>query len=95
MKPKVAQDLKQLSKKRSLPVGELVRQAVSRCYQFESLELAEKQRRALSAYQGGYISIGKLSEDFGMAIVEVRKWLVDHDISQNNVFNEDDIKNAR
>jgi hypothetical protein len=32
MKPKIAHDLKLLSKKRSLPVGELVRQAVSRCY---------------------------------------------------------------
>lgn len=95
MKPKVAQDLKRLSQKRSMPVGELVRQAVSRCYQLDAADLGERQQFALSAYQGGYISIGKLSEEMGSTIVETRQWLEEHDIPQNNSFGSDDVKNAR
>jgi predicted HTH domain antitoxin len=94
MKPKTAQSLKLLSQKRSMPVGELVRQAVSRCYQLDTMELAEKQRLALAAYQGGYISIGKLSEEMGMTVIETRLWLGEHDIPQNISFTESDIKNA-
>ncbi|HAJ79369.1 MAG TPA: hypothetical protein DCO75_06320 [Fibrobacteres bacterium] len=95
MKPKTAQDLKLLSKKRAMPVGELIRQAVSQCYQLETIELAQRQRQALSAYQGGYISIGKLSEEMGMTAIETRRWLEEHEVSQNNVFSNDDLKNAR
>jgi hypothetical protein len=95
MKPKIAHDLKLLSKKRSMPVGELVRRAVSRCYQFDTMELAERQRLALAAFQGGYISIGKLSEEMGLTVIETRRWLDEHDIPQNSAFCENDVKNAR
>lgn len=94
VKPKTAQDLKLLSKKRSMPVGELVRLAISRWYQFDSLELTDKHRLALAAFQGGYISIGKLAEEMGSTIIETRKWLIEHDIPQNSSFSENDIKNA-
>ncbi len=94
MHPKVAQNLKNLSKKRSVPVGELVRLAVSRCYQLDMTDLSEPQSLAVAAYQGGYISIGKLSEDMGITAIEARRWLVEHDIPQNNAFNEQDTKNA-
>lgn len=94
MPPRTAQNLKALSKKRAVPVGELVRQAVGRCYQFETIELAEHQRLALAAYQGGYISIGKLSEEMGMSIPDMRQWLNEHSVPQNGAFNEDDINNA-
>lgn len=94
MHPKIAQNLKNLSKKRSVPVGELVRQAVSRCYQLDMIELSERQYLAVAAYQGGYISIGKLSEEMGTIVIETRRWLADHDIPQNNVFSGQDVKNA-
>jgi hypothetical protein len=94
MKPKIAHDLKLLSKKRSLPVGELVRQAVSRCYQLDTMGLSQKQSLAFAAFQGGYISIGKLSEEMGVTVIETRRWLEEHEVPQNTVFSEDDVKNA-
>jgi len=95
MQPKIANNLKHLSKKRFVPVGELVRQAVSRCYQLDMAELEERQYLAVAAYKGGYISIGKLSEEMGTTITETRRWLAEHDIPQNNLFSEHDVKNAK
>ena len=92
--PEVANALKVLSKKRETSVGELVRQAVHSCYQLEMLNLTEKLRRAVEAFQGGYISLGKLAEEMGMNIWDTRKWLIEHDIAQNNSFLEDDVSNA-
>jgi len=92
--PELANGLKSLSKKRGTPVGELVRQAVFSCYQFDLLNLSEKQRRAAEAFQGGYISLGKLAEEMGMNVWNTRKWLEEHDIAQNNSFLEDDVTNA-
>jgi len=94
MKPELAKGLKELSRKRETSVGELVRQAVVSCYQLELLELNEKQRRAVEAFQGGYISLGKLAEEMGMNLLNIRKWLREHDIPQNNSFLEDDVRNA-
>ncbi len=94
VKPELAKGLKALSRKRETSVGELVRQAVLSCYQLELLNLNEKQRRAVEAFQGGYISLGKLAEEMGMNIWNARKWLIEHDIAQNNSFLEDDVNNA-
>ncbi len=94
IKPELADGLKALSRKRATSVGELVRKAVISCYQLELLDLGEKQRRAVEAYQGGYISLGKLAEEMGMSVLKIRKWLDDCDIPQNNSFHEDDINNA-
>jgi mRNA-degrading endonuclease RelE of RelBE toxin-antitoxin system len=63
--PELAEGLKKLSPKRATSVGELVRQAVLSCYQIDLLTLSEKQRRAIEAYQGGYVSLGKFSEEMG------------------------------
>ena len=92
--PEVADSLKVLSKKRQTSVGELVRQAVNSCYQLEVLNLNEKLRRAVEAFQGGYISLGKLAEEMGMNVWDTRRWLAEHDIAQINSFLEDDISNA-
>lgn len=92
--PEIAKGLKDLSKKRETSVGELVRQALLSCYQIDILALSEKQRRALEAFQGGYISQGKLAEELGMNIWETRKWLDEHNISPNYSFLEDDVTNA-
>jgi len=92
--PEVANALKSLSKKRETSVGELVRQAVHSCYQLDMLNLNEKMRRAVEAFQGGYVSLGKLAEEMGMNVWDTRMWLTEHDIAQNNSFLEDDISNA-
>ncbi len=92
--PEVANALKALSKKRESSVGELVRQAVHSCYQLDMLNLTEKLRRAVEAFQGGYISLGKLAEEMGMNVWDTRKWLTEHDIAQKNSFLEDDVSNA-
>ena len=92
--PELASALKSLSKKRETPVGELVRRAVLSCYQLDMLNLNEKQRRAVEAFQGGYISLGKLAEEMGMSVWNLRMWLEEHEIPQNNSFLEDDVKHA-
>jgi predicted HTH domain antitoxin len=92
--PELAKALKELSQKREETVSELVRRAVLSCYQLEMINLNEKQRRAVEAFQGGYISLGKLAEEMGMSILTARKWLSEHGIRQNNSFLEDDVKNA-
>jgi predicted HTH domain antitoxin len=94
VKPELAEGLKSLARKRETSVGELIRQAVISCYQIEITGLNEKQRRAVEAFQGGYISQGKLAEEMGMNIWNTRKWLAEHDIPQNNSFFENDVKNA-
>ncbi len=94
VKPEMARGLKELSKKRETSVGELVRQALFSCYQIDIQTIGKKQRRALEAFQGGYISQGKLAEEMGMNIWDLRKWLHEHDISQNYSFLEDDVNNA-
>ncbi len=92
--PNLAKSLKSLSVKRETSVGELVRKAVLSCYQLDLLNLNEQHRRAVEAFQGGYISIGKLAEEMGMNVWNTRKWLHEHDIAQNNSFLEDDVNNA-
>lgn len=92
--PEIAKGLKVLSGKRSTSVGKLVRQAILSCYQLEWLDLGEKQRRALEAFQGGYISMGKLAEEMGMSVWELRTWLKEHEIAPNTPFQESDVSNA-
>ncbi len=94
VKPEIAKGLKLLSKKRETSVGELIRQAVFSCYQLEFLGLNQIQKQAIAAFQGGYISLGKLAEVMGMNVLDIRTWLEEHNILQNNSFQESDIKNA-
>ena len=94
LKPEMAKGLKELSRKKETSVGELVRRAVTSCYLLDLLDLSEKQRRAVEAYRGGYISLGKLAEELGMNIWDTRVWLEEHDIPQNNSFLESDVNNA-
>ncbi len=58
------------------------------------LNLNVKQRLTVQAYQGGYISLGKLAEEMGMNVWRIRNWLEEHNIPQNNSFVEDDVTNA-
>lgn len=88
---KTADYLKKLADSRNTSRGQLVREALSSFYQPDVAELPKKQAQALSAYQGGYISIGKLSEVMGLHVLEMRTWLNEHEISQNNSFMEADL----
>ena len=92
--PDLAKALKSLSRKRETSVGELIRQAVFSCYQLDLLNLNEQQRRAVEAFQGGYISIGKLAEEMGMRVWHLQKWMEEYDIPQNSTYSEDDVKHA-
>ncbi len=94
IKQDIAKNLKNLASVKGKSVGELVRNAINACYQadFSALNITHKQ--ALEAYQGGYISIGKLAEIMGMHVLELRNWLNEHDIFQNNSFAREDVKNA-
>lgn len=87
-------ELKRLAKVRSSTVSELIRQALVVCYQIELLGLPDKQRQALEAYRGGFISLGKLSELMGLNAIEMREWLNEHHIPQNSSFSQDDVNNA-
>ena len=91
----MTQELKQLSKIRGTTVSELIRQALVVCYQLDMLGLSDRQKQSLEAYRGGFISLGKLSELMGRSAVEMRQWLKEHQIAQNNTFTEDDTEHAR
>lgn len=94
IKPELAKGLKALSMKNKISVGELVRQAVASCYQLDLIDLSSRQRRAVEAYQGGYISLGKLAEELGMNVWDARSWIEEHNIPQNSSFLDDDANNA-
>jgi len=95
VKQEVAEGLKALSSKRRTSVGELVRQAVISSYQLELItSLNIQQKRALEAYMGSYISLSRLADEMGMNSWDMRLWLREHDIPQNNAFAEDDVNNA-
>lgn len=72
--------------------GQLVREAITACYQTSLDELPLPQRQAIAAYQGGYISLGKLAKDMGMHVLELRRWLEERDLPLSNAYkNEDDV----
>lgn len=91
----INEELKHLAKIRGVTVSELIRQALLICYQVDLLGLSDRQKQALEAYRGGFISLGKLSELMGRSPIEMRQWLYEHKIPQSNVFSEDDVQNAR
>lgn len=91
----LSEELKQLSKIRGLTVSELIRQAIFVCYQLDLLGLSDRQKQAMEAYRGGFISLGKLSELMGRPAMEMRQWLKEHNIPLNTAFSEDDVENAR
>jgi len=95
VEPTMAEALKLLAKKRKKTMGELVRQAITVCYQTDFLNLSAGQSQALLAYRGGYISIGKLAEVMGMSVMSLRIWMNEHAITQNTCYDEEDAANAR
>ena len=92
--PLTDEHLQRLAAERKTSKSQLVREAISACYQTAIEDLPVKQRRAIAAYQGGFISIGRLAEVMGMHVLELRDWLREHDIAQNSTYAEQDVTNA-
>lgn len=90
----VDQQLKKLARLRNLSKGQLVREAISACYQTTLADLPVHQRQAIHAYEGGFISLGKLSQVMGMHTLELRHWLQEHEIAQRSTYNELDVDHA-
>lgn len=86
--PAVAENLGRVAHARKVSRAQLVREAISACYQTESTGLPIKQQQALAAYQGEFISIGKLARMMGMHVLELRHWLHEHGIAQNNAYTD-------
>ena len=74
--------------------GQLVREAISACYQATLSDLPIQQRQALAAYQGGYISVGKLAKEMGIHVLQLRSWLAEQGIAQRNAYGDEDAARA-
>jgi predicted HTH domain antitoxin len=94
VEPQVARGLKALAHKRHQTVGELVREAVMATFQSSLQGLTISERQAMEAYRGGYISLGKLAQAMGLSVLDMRRWLTEHDIPQNSSFGQEDAENA-
>lgn len=82
--------LSHLAEVRKTSKGQLVRRAICACYSLTTDELPAQQQRAVAAYEGGFISIGKLAEVLGMHVIEMRRWLSEHGIEQRTASAADD-----
>lgn len=86
--------LKRLAAARGKSKGQLVREAISTCYQTAFDDLPMNQRRAVAAYQGGYISLGRLAKEMGLHVLEVRTWLQEREIVQRVAYGGEDVDHA-
>ena len=83
--------LKRLASRWQISRGQLVRAAISTCYQLRMMDLPVHQQRAITAFQGSFISIGKLAEVMGMHVLDLRQWLADHGVAQKSVCGNQDV----
>jgi predicted HTH domain antitoxin len=86
--------LKRLAEARRKSKGQLVREAISACYQTSMSDLPLQQSQAVAAYQGGYISISKLAREMGLHVLQLRSWLADQGIAQRNAYGDEDAARA-
>lgn len=86
--------LKKLAYARGKSKGQLVREAITACYQTAFDDLPLPQRQALAAYQGGFISLGKLSRIMGMHALAMREWLEEHGVAPLTVYGDGDAAHA-
>lgn len=90
----IDEKLRLLAKARGKSKGQLVREALSACYQLSFADLPLHQTQALAAYQGGYISLGKLARVMGLHVLQLRPWLQEQGLSQNSAYADEDTANA-
>jgi hypothetical protein len=88
--PSMNEELSRLAEARKTSKGQLVREAISACYHVPLGDLPVPQRRALTAFEGGYISLGKLAEIFGMHVLDLREWLAEHGVEQTTAWSVHD-----
>jgi len=86
--------LKQLAYVRKTSKGQLVREAITACYQTSTDQLTLSQQQALAACQGGYISINKLASIMGMHVLDLRRWLNERGIQTPTAYGTEDAGNA-
>ena len=86
--------LKQLAQTRGTSKGQLVRDAISACYQVALDDLPVTQRQAVAAYQGGYISLSRLAKAMGLHVLELRPWLQERGLEQRNMYGDTDADHA-
>jgi len=91
---KTDEQLRYLASARKVSKGQLVREAITACYQASTEDLSLPQRQALMACQGGYISLGKLAQVMGMHVLDLRKWLSERNINMPSAFGRDDARHA-
>lgn len=84
------QQLARLAAARGTSKGRLVCDAIAACYHVPIEDLPVQQRRALAAFEGGLISIGKPVESLGMHVLEMRCWLSEHGIEHGSDSSADD-----
>jgi len=72
--------LKRYAKKQGRTLGGLVRDALDEVYKKKD-KLEKRRQVALSAYQEGFISLGKLAEVLGLDPISTRNYLHEHGIS--------------
>jgi predicted HTH domain antitoxin len=71
--------LKRYAKKEGRTLGGLVRDAIDVVYKKKD-KLEQRRQVAISAYNEGFISLGKLAEVLGLDPVSARNYLKDHGI---------------
>jgi predicted HTH domain antitoxin len=86
--------LKKLACSRDKSKGQLVREAIEVCYQTSLDDLPLSQRQALAAYQGGYLSLGRLAQVMGMHALALRRWLEEHGIPPAAAYRDEDAGHA-
>ena len=86
--------LKKLAYTRGKSKGQLVREAITACYQTAFEELPLPQRQALAAYQGGFISLGKLARIMGLHALAMRRWLEEHGVAAGAAYGDGDASHA-
>jgi len=88
--------LKQYAKKEGRTLGGLVRDALDIVYKKKD-RLEQRRQVAVSAYNEGFISLGKLAEILGLDPVSTRKYLNERGIpiqTQDLNTSAQDIENA-
>jgi predicted HTH domain antitoxin len=86
--------LKRLAAERGKSKGQLVRDAVTACYQVGLDDLPLSQRQAIAAYEGGYISLNRLARAMGQHVLDLRPWLRERGIEQRSAYGDVDATNA-
>jgi len=94
IEPGVARGLKSLAKHRGQTMGELVRQALSSCYQPDLAGMTALQRQAFEAWRGGFISLGKLAQAMGLTPLAMRGWLAEHGVGETASYQPNDAAHA-